>query len=210
MGDIWKEVERPGRAGLGYPHVLAEAHGWCLRLRPRRRCDDKYYSSLPGLLRGLLEHRVRRRLMAGGGGLDLEGFVREVRGALDSAHPLGCRALRKGYLEVPPRQAGARGRREKGQWKVPPDPRPSERREGRCDKPRSIEGRNPHACGAGAFRFPPLPCLHGLPMDQDGGAPGREGGFGAFAGHLPDPRGGLGPEGRGGSGGSRQDPPNFS
>lgn len=122
MGNSWKEVVRLGEEGAGYPHILADTHGWCLRLGPSRRFDDKYYSNLPGLLRGLLEQGIRRSLMASGGGLDLEGFVREVRGALESAHTLGCRALREGCLEVHPRQAGARagGRRGNGWFRLIP------------------------------------------------------------------------------------------
>src|SRR5437879_2584027 len=62
MSEAWREVARLGRSGEAYPHVLADSHGWCLRLGPRERLDERYYSSLPSLLRGLTEQILRRLL----------------------------------------------------------------------------------------------------------------------------------------------------
>lgn len=61
MGEAWREVARLGKKGEKYPHILVDSHGWCLRLGPRDREDEKYYSSLPTLLGGLHEHLVRRK-----------------------------------------------------------------------------------------------------------------------------------------------------
>ena len=61
MSEAWREVARLGKKGEKYPHVLVDSHGWCLRLGPRDKEDDKYYSSLPNLLQGLYEHLLRRQ-----------------------------------------------------------------------------------------------------------------------------------------------------
>ena len=61
MSEAWREVARLGKKGERYPHILVDSHGWCLRLGARDREDDKYYSSLPTLLQGLLEHLLRRK-----------------------------------------------------------------------------------------------------------------------------------------------------
>ena len=65
MSEAWREVARLGQTGERYPHVLADTHGWCLRLGPRDRTDNRYYSSYPNLLQGLIEHLMRRGLGAG-------------------------------------------------------------------------------------------------------------------------------------------------
>jgi hypothetical protein len=61
MSEAWREAARLGKKGERYPHVLVDSHGWCLRLGPRDKEDDKYYSSLPNLLQGLYEHLLRRQ-----------------------------------------------------------------------------------------------------------------------------------------------------
>ena len=61
MSEAWREVARIGKKGEKYPHLLVDSHGWCLRLGPRDREDEKYYSSLPNLLQGLYEHLLRRK-----------------------------------------------------------------------------------------------------------------------------------------------------
>ena len=61
MSEAWREVARLGKKGEKYPHILVDSHGWCLRLGPRGREDEKYYSSLPNLLQGLYEHLLRRK-----------------------------------------------------------------------------------------------------------------------------------------------------
>jgi len=62
MGEPWREVAHLGRTENGFPRVLADSHGWCLRLGPRKRIDENYYSSTQGLLLGLTEHFLRRSL----------------------------------------------------------------------------------------------------------------------------------------------------
>jgi hypothetical protein len=61
MSEAWREVARLGNKGERYPHILADSHGWCLRLGPRDREDDKYFSSLGSLLQALSEHLLRRK-----------------------------------------------------------------------------------------------------------------------------------------------------
>lgn len=99
MSKGWREVARLGGTGARYPHVLADAHGWCLRLGPKSRTDEKYYSSLPVLLHGLVQHAVRRRLMALSASLDLQELCREVRDALHTALGLCQEVLEKGGME---------------------------------------------------------------------------------------------------------------
>jgi len=60
----WKLVARLGTSGPGYPHLLVDRHGWCLRLGANPRVDDKYYSRLLFLLEGLVEHLTRREALA--------------------------------------------------------------------------------------------------------------------------------------------------
>lgn len=95
----WKEIARLGGAAARYPHVLADAHGWCLRWGRNPRSDEKYYSSLPLLLHGLVEHTARRRLLAVGAALEIEELAVEIRDALASALGLCDEVLRRGGLE---------------------------------------------------------------------------------------------------------------
>src|SRR5581483_7138721 len=59
----WKLVARLGMSGSGYPHLLVDRHGWCLRLGPNPKVDDKYYSRLLFLLEGLVEQGFRRDVL---------------------------------------------------------------------------------------------------------------------------------------------------
>jgi hypothetical protein len=95
----WKLMARLGMSGPGYPHLLVDRHGWCLRLRPRSRTDEKYYSSLPPLLNGMVQQGVRRHLMAVGAPLDLQELCGQVRDALHTALGLRRQAMEKGGLE---------------------------------------------------------------------------------------------------------------
>jgi hypothetical protein len=88
MSKGWKEVARLGGQGARYPHLLVDDHGWCLRLGPWKRNDEKYYSNFPSLLQGLIEHFVRRRLKAVDTLKDLDALAGEVRDALRSATEL--------------------------------------------------------------------------------------------------------------------------
>ena len=106
MSKGWREVARLGGAGGRYPHVLADAHGWCLRFGPNTRTDEKYYSSLPVLLQGLVEHTCRRRLLALSAPLGLEELCRKVRDALHAALGLCHETLAKGGLEEHVRRSG--------------------------------------------------------------------------------------------------------
>jgi hypothetical protein len=82
MKNGWHEVARLGLFPGDYPHVLVDKHGWCLRLAAE---EEKYYSSMPTLLRGLIEHLLRRRLREAGPLLCAQAMLAEVRAALDEA-----------------------------------------------------------------------------------------------------------------------------
>jgi hypothetical protein len=82
MNNGWYEVARLGLFPRDYPHVLVDKHGWCLRLGPE---EDKYYSSMPTLLQGLIEHLLRRRLREAGPLLCAQSMLAAVRAALEEA-----------------------------------------------------------------------------------------------------------------------------
>jgi len=99
MGKGWDLVARLGGVGARYPHVLVDSHGWCLRLGPKSRLDDKYFSSLPSLLQGLVEHGARRRLPALSSELDPKEFRREALDAIRSGLGLCLELLEQGGRE---------------------------------------------------------------------------------------------------------------
>src|ERR1043166_919431 len=109
MSNGWNEVARLGAPGARYPHILVDSHGWCLRLGAKTRTDDKFYSSLPNLLKGIVEHSNRRHL-AEAGALDLPGLVREVKRALEAALRLCPEVLKNGGLEAHMRLVAGRNR----------------------------------------------------------------------------------------------------
>lgn len=80
----WKEVARLGTEGAGYPHVMVDAHGWCLRLG-RERGEERYYSNLPSLLQGLIEQLARGRLRQCPVLMSASAMLAEVRAALAEA-----------------------------------------------------------------------------------------------------------------------------
>src|SRR5262245_35843331 len=80
----WKEVARLGTEGPGYPHVLVDAHGWCLRLG-RERGEERYYSNLPSLLQGLIEQLIRTRFRDCPALRSAEAMLAEVRAGLEEA-----------------------------------------------------------------------------------------------------------------------------
>jgi hypothetical protein len=84
MKSGWKEVARLGTGGARYPHVLVDAHGWCLRLG-RERGEERYYSNLPSLLQGLIEQLARARLRQCPVLMSASAMLAEVRAALDEA-----------------------------------------------------------------------------------------------------------------------------
>ena len=84
----WNEVARLGRKGSQYPRVLADRRGWCLRLGPNPESDDRYYSNLPSLAEGLIEHYMRRRLAEKGAGSSLKELVKDIRAELAEARGL--------------------------------------------------------------------------------------------------------------------------
>jgi hypothetical protein len=88
MKNGWKEVARLGLSKDGYPHVLVDAYGWSLRLGPSRT-EQKYFSNLPSLLRGLTEHWIRRRLRECPLLATVQAMNAEVRSALEKAEEFG-------------------------------------------------------------------------------------------------------------------------
>jgi hypothetical protein len=96
----WHLIARLGGTGARYPHVLVDAHGWCLRLGPVSRGDDKFYSRLDNLLGGLVEHCARRRLGDLGSVLDPQGLLEEVRDALGTALDLATTAVQEVVREA--------------------------------------------------------------------------------------------------------------
>lgn len=98
MSKGWREVARLGGSGARYPHVLVDPHGWCLRLGPSDR-NEKYYSSLPMLLHGLVEQSARRRLLAVSELRGIRELKQEVEDVLHSALTLCHDVLERGGLE---------------------------------------------------------------------------------------------------------------
>jgi len=92
MSSGWKLVATLGAPGVGYPHILVDKHGWCLRLGPSARQDEKYYSSFSGLLRGLTEHFLRRRLKSTEVIQGLQELARAVEDAVRMAGELSSAA----------------------------------------------------------------------------------------------------------------------
>lgn len=88
MSSGWKLVATLGAQGGGYPHILVDKHGWCLRLGPSARQDEKYYSNFSSLLRGLTEHFIRRRLKSTEVLEGLQDLVRAVEDAVRTAGEL--------------------------------------------------------------------------------------------------------------------------
>ena len=84
----WRLVAMLGAEGQHFPHVLVDAHGWCLRLG-RERGEERYYSNLPSLLQGLIEQLARARLRQCPVLFSASAMLAEVRAALDEA--AGCR-----------------------------------------------------------------------------------------------------------------------
>lgn len=99
MKQGWNEVARLGMHGKQYPHLLVDAHGWCLRLGSDRKRDDKYYSRLTTLLEGLIEQGVRRDLVDAGSASGILELTQAVRSALARMVRLGRR------LETTPQQS---------------------------------------------------------------------------------------------------------
>ena len=101
MSEAWREVARLGKAVNSYPHVLADSRGWCLRLGPQKRSDEKYYSSVQSLILGLLENYLRRRLGASQEIRTLIQFVDLVLLHLKEASALGAELERKLIAPAP-------------------------------------------------------------------------------------------------------------
>ena len=112
MSEAWREVARLGKKGEKYPHILVDSHGWCLRLGPRDREDEKYYSSLQNLLQGLYEHLLRRKDRESARGvLEMKAIlirnlkeVRELGEELENKFP----NLRQRLLEAADKSRGLR------------------------------------------------------------------------------------------------------
>jgi len=115
----WKLVARLGTSGPGYPHLLVDRHGWCPRLGPNPKVDDKYYSRLLFLLEGLIEQTLRRDVLAMPAATGIGELRANLKESLRSAIDLGER-IEKVLKESPIRSRDA--------WKTPfprPTPFPS-------------------------------------------------------------------------------------
>ncbi|HEX7897827.1 MAG TPA: hypothetical protein VF950_08715 [Planctomycetota bacterium] len=110
MSKGWRLVSRLGAAGTRYPHVLVDSHGWCLRLGANTRQDEKYYSSFPNLLQGMVEHFARRRLAATAPLSSLMELVGEVKDAMRTALDLCREAVEEGGLHEHMRRAEGLGK----------------------------------------------------------------------------------------------------
>jgi hypothetical protein len=108
MSSGWKLVAALGAQGPGYPHILVDSHGWCLRLGPSTRQDDKYYSGFSGLLKGLVEHLLRRRLKSGEAVEGLASLIRRVEGSILEAGEL-CTSARESVIHEHIRRCGPLG-----------------------------------------------------------------------------------------------------
>src|SRR5579862_2697295 len=92
MSSGWKRVATLGAQGAGYPQILVDNHGWCLRMGPSARQDEKYYSSFSGLLQGLVEHFLRRRMKSADVFGGLQDMARAVEAAVRKAGELSTMA----------------------------------------------------------------------------------------------------------------------
>ena len=108
MSTGWKLVASLGSHGPRYPQILVDNHGWCLRLGPSSRHDDKYYSSFSSLLRGLVEQLLRRRLKSGEALEGLLSLLRGVEGMLREAGEL-CSSARESVIHEHIRRCGVLG-----------------------------------------------------------------------------------------------------
>jgi hypothetical protein len=91
----WRLVAKLGNDARGYPHVLADPHGWALRLGSNTHSDMKYFSNFPALLEGLIEHALRRDLGRNSEIATIQGLMKEVRSQLAEHRELARRADRE-------------------------------------------------------------------------------------------------------------------
>jgi hypothetical protein len=108
MSSGWKLVASLGSQGPRYPQILVDNHGWCLRLGPSARQDEKYYSSFSSLLKGLVEQLLRRRLKSGETLEGLSSLIRSVEGVLREAGEL-CTSVRESVIHEHIRRCGLTG-----------------------------------------------------------------------------------------------------
>ena len=95
----WSEVGRLGRSGSLFPHVLVSRSGWFLRMGPNSKEHDRYYSGLPSLLQGLIEHVVRRRMGETPEIGSIKDLVREFEESLEFAVGLARKTASRAALE---------------------------------------------------------------------------------------------------------------
>lgn len=100
MKNGWKEVARLGEGGQGYPHILVDAHGWCLRLGPSSRKHDKHFSSLQNLLQGLTEHLIRHRMVTSPAIEGIEALNVALRLGLSASSTLATEIVRRLDLQL--------------------------------------------------------------------------------------------------------------
>lgn len=84
----WRLVAKLGTEAQLFPHILADSHGWALRLGSNVHADMKYFSSFPNVLAGLVEHWIRRRLGADRPIISLEDLAAEVQKEIAHAREL--------------------------------------------------------------------------------------------------------------------------
>ena len=99
-------MARLGSDACRYPHLLADAHGWCLRLGPDPRKDDKLYSRLEFLFEGLIEQGLRRGLPGMRTSNTVEELLGELRTGIRAMRSLG-RSAERTIQELHRRQSSA-------------------------------------------------------------------------------------------------------
>ena len=75
----WRLVAKLGDRDPHFPHILVDPYGWGLRLSWDRHAGIKYFSSLPNLLTGLVEHAIRQNLGAAHPIMSVPELAQEVR-----------------------------------------------------------------------------------------------------------------------------------
>lgn len=95
-----------GTEAAGYPHLLADGHGWCLRLGPDPRKDDRFYSRLECLFEGLIEQGFRRGLPGMRVSNNVEELLGELRSGICAMRNLG-RSAERTIQEMQRRQLSA-------------------------------------------------------------------------------------------------------
>jgi hypothetical protein len=78
----WRLVAKLGDRDPHFPHLLVDPYGWGLRLNSNPHAGIKYFSSLPTLWTGLVEHAIRQNLGAAHPILSVPELAQELRNEL--------------------------------------------------------------------------------------------------------------------------------